>query len=246
MIRAAIFDYGDTLVCHSVPYEAILRRAIRANYRFFTKAGYESTFEEFRGVNETVFAEFAEVEAKENRDIPDTVKYNGFVAGLFPAKPRVWRERLAERANRGFHDFGARYRRAGTGAMSSLKKLKSMGLKMVVLSNHSDQGALERSLKQFKLDSYFLRVYSSSQLGVRKPDPRAFAKCLGSLRARANQTVFVGDSPRNDIAGARACGMMTILVNRGARREHPEVLPPDFTVTRLTEIPRIIGRLNAL
>ena len=247
MIRAAIFDYGDTLVCHRVPFETILPRAIRANYHFFTKAGLKLTFEEFGGLNESVFAEFAKTEAKEDRDIPDAVKYDKLVVRLFPEKSEAWRRRIADSANRRFHDFGAKYRRMGRGARASLEELKSMGLKMAVLSNHSDQQALERSLKQLKLDSYFLRIFSSSQLGVRKPDQRAFTKCLASLRVRADQTAFVGDSPRNDVAGAKASGMVTIFVDRGARpKVIDEVTPPDFTVTTLSEVPEIIRQLNAL
>lgn len=246
MIRAAIFDYGNTLVCHRVPFDAILPKAVRANYRFFKKMGMRSTFEEFRGVNETVFSNFARAEAKENRDIPDLAKYTELVRRLFPSKPKTWRQRTAARANRGFHDFAAKYRQAGKGAKSTLEELKAMGLKMAVLSNHSDQGALERSLRQFRLDSYFVRIFSSSQIGVRKPDPMAFAKCLDSLALRGNQTVFVGDSPRNDAAGAKACGMVTILVDTETNREgFDELAPPDFRVTTLSEIPGIVNQLNS-
>ncbi|MDG6909568.1 MAG: HAD family hydrolase [Nitrososphaerota archaeon] len=246
MIRAAVFDYGDTLVHHRIPFAAILPGAVRAAYLVFAEAGFESTFEEFRSVNDSVFAGFAEAEAREDRDIPDTTKYNELARRLFPAKPVAWRRMIANSANREFHDFGAKYRLVGRGARSSLEELKSMGLKMAVLSNHSDQGALERGLKQFELDSYFFRVFSSSELGVRKPDPRAFAKCIASLRVRADKTVFVGDSLKNDIAGAKACGMTAVFVDHETNQDVPSGAPtPDFSVTTLSGIPGIIRRLNS-
>lgn len=245
MIKAAIFDYGDTLVRHRIPFEDILPKAVRANYRFFSKAGLKTSFEEFSAVNRDVFAEFSEVEANQDRDIPDARKYDELVRRLFPTRPRAWRSKIAGSANKRFHDFGARYRQVAKGAKATLEELESMGLKMAVLSNHSDQQALVRSLKQFELNSYFARIYSSSQLGARKPNRRAFAKCLAALRVRADQTVFVGDSLRKDVAGAKACGMVTIFVDQGTKHENLDgIQSPDFTVTTLSKIPRIIRRLN--
>ena len=57
----------------------------------------------------------------------------------------------------------------------------------------------------------------------------------------AAEAVFVGDSPRNDIAGAAACGMTTVWVNR-AGRSYPDGLPrPDYEVRSLDELERVVG-----
>jgi putative hydrolase of the HAD superfamily len=245
LIKGAIFDYGDTLVRHSVPFEVVLPVAVRTTYSLFAQAGLETTFEEYEAIDRRIFGMFAEVEGKENRDIPDAAKYGELIRRLFPTRSKAWRSRMATMASRRFYEVGARYRRVGRGAKPSLDKLKSMGLRMVVLSNHSSQEALVQSLRHFKLHSYFLRIYSSSELGVRKPDPKAFTKCLSVLRTRAEETVVVGDSLKNDIAGAKACGMRSVLVDWESTAEIPGGLPaPDFRVATLETIPKVVRQLN--
>ena len=245
MIRTVIFDYGDTLVRHSVPFEILRPKAIYAIYSYFVSMGLESTFDRYNAINSSVFEAFAEIEARENRDIPDAVKYEDLVGRLFPSRSMAWRHRMARTAVRKFYEVGARYRKVARGAKPCLDELKSMGLKMAVLSNHSDQQALEHSLAQFRLESYFLRVFSSSELGVRKPDSRIFAKCLAALRTRADQTILVGDSLKNDAEGAAACGMKTILVE-WEKSEHLQCSDaPDFKVDTLAAIPKIVRKLNS-
>jgi FMN phosphatase YigB (HAD superfamily) len=48
-------------------------------------------------------------------------------------------------------------------------------------------------------------------VGVRKPDPRFFAAVGAALRADPGETMFVGDSVRDDVAGAAAAGMRSCL-----------------------------------
>lgn len=62
-----------------------------------------------------------------------------------------------------------------------------------------------------------------------------FAAALDLVGVAATQTVMVGDSPDDDIRGARACGMRAILVDR--TDEHPD--EPD-RVRSLSELPALL------
>ncbi len=64
------------------------------------------------------------------------------------------------------------------------------------------------------LQSYFPVRVISREVGVRKPDPRIFAIALERLGVDAADAVFVGDSPKHDIAGASAVGMKTVWLRR--------------------------------
>jgi HAD superfamily hydrolase (TIGR01662 family) len=255
LIRAAIFDYGETLVWPKDRDGITVPRAMRASYAAFAQAGLKMAFAEFAAIDMSVFKEYGQLEAKENRDIPDIIKYHELAGRLFPAKSEARRKRIARQANMAFWDVVARNYSAIEGARTSLSRLESMGLKMAVLSNHHSQQALVEHLKHLELDRYFQRIFSSARLGVRKPDPRAFEKCLSALRVGGDETVFVGDSIKNDMAGAKACGMRTILFEREPKRADPSVGKgkgrtqlkatfADFTVGRLEDVPQIIGRLN--
>ncbi|MEM2141695.1 MAG: HAD-IIA family hydrolase [Candidatus Thorarchaeota archaeon] len=50
---------------------------------------------------------------------------------------------------------------------------------------------------------------------VGKPMPEIFVECARSLGHAPQECVMVGDNPNSDVAGGRAAGMMTVLVDRG-------------------------------
>lgn len=56
------------------------------------------------------------------------------------------------------------------------------------------------------------RVLVSGELGVRKPDARIFKRALATTGGEPEETLFVGDNEREDIAGAKAMGMRTCRV----------------------------------
>jgi HAD superfamily hydrolase (TIGR01509 family) len=250
LIRAAIFDYGETLVFPGAPDQQIVPQATLAAFGVFVRAGLKTTFEDFLVIDLSIFGKWGKIESRENRDIPDIIKYHELVGRLFPAHSGTWRRRVASQANVWFWDVVARNYRLAKGAGRALDRLESMGLQMAVLSNHRSHRALVKHLKQLGLDRYFDRIFSSAQLGVRKPDPRAFEKCLSAFRVKGEETVFIGDSIKNDIVGAKACGMKAVLLEaetkgKGSRELHSTREPsPDFVVSTLSEVPMIVRRLN--
>ena len=257
MIKAAIFDYGGTLVQPKAPWVDVRPRAVSASYTTLAHSGLQMPREEFAAFNEAFFGEYSKREELENRDIPDVVKYHDLMDRLFPTRPRAWRRRVAGQANDAFwHVVVANYV-PKMGARRSLSELESMGIKMAVASNHHNHQALVEHLDRLGLGGYFRCILSSDQLGARKPDQKIFRECLSKLRVGAEDTVFVGDSVENDVAGASGCGILSILIEdeavrdagrfrAGRETESLAVMPAaDFTVRRLGEIPRIVGRLNA-
>jgi glucose-1-phosphatase len=61
----------------------------------------------------------------------------------------------------------------------------------------------------------FRKIFVSSSIGLRKPDPKAFDFVVREIGVPANRIVFFDDSPAN-VDGARACGLQTVLVNSPA------------------------------
>jgi HAD superfamily hydrolase (TIGR01549 family) len=258
LIRAVIFDYGGTLVQPRVPWESARPRAVSASYASLARAGLRMPLEQFVAFNESFFGEYSELEAKEDRDVPDIDKYYELVGRLFPARPEAWRRRVAARTNGAFWRVVVDNYVPKKGARRSLSELKSMGLKMAVVSNHHNHQALVEHLDRLGMGGYFIRVLSSDQLGIRKPDRRIFEDCLSLLGVEPAEAVFVGDSIVNDVGGAKGSGIKSILIDdesvkdavrpRGdGRRTGLESGPPqaDFEVSELDEIPRIVRRLNS-
>jgi len=95
----------------------------------------------------------------------------------------------------------------------ALDALRSRGTRLVVVSNWdcSLPDALDAAGLGARLDA----TVTSAQAGVAKPDPAIFRVALASAGVTASAAVHVGDSPAEDVEGARAAGIEPILVLRG-------------------------------
>jgi len=91
----------------------------------------------------------------------------------------------------------------------TLEALRASGLKLGLITNGSVR-MQSRKLECLSLSSAFDTIVISAAEGVSKPDPEVFARALTRLHADAVRSVFVGDHPEVDIAGARAAGMRTV------------------------------------
>ncbi len=97
----------------------------------------------------------------------------------------------------------------------------------------------EAQLARFGLTPYFpVRLFSSG-IGHRKPDTRIFNAALARLGLPPSKTLFVGDTPAEDIAGAKAIGMPTALIARPGAPvgSGPK---PDMRIGDLRELLRVL------
>ena len=76
-------------------------------------------------------------------------------------------------------------------------------------------------------------VFSSDHRCI-KPSPRLFLKALGMMALRPQYAAFVGDSWQRDMEPARALGMGTVHVTRGATEADCAIgdLPDLLSATR--------------
>jgi HAD superfamily hydrolase (TIGR01549 family) len=138
-----------------------------------------------------------------------------------------------------------------------LETLQARGWLMGLVSNmHLRADLMQADLAALGLDRFLSATVFSSKLGWRKPDARIFTAALQRLGVGAGEAVFVGDRLRDDIAGARAVGMRTVLTREfrdeiegpdreDARRFWPAAqdvgaLRPDRSIRSLTELPDVL------
>ncbi len=103
--------------------------------------------------------------------------------------------------------------------------------KLGVIANQ-DLGTQER-LCSHGWGSFFSVCVSSTEEGVRKPDPEIFRLALRRAGCLPEEAAMVGDRINNDIRPAKALGMSTIRIVQGASRlQVPRVADDiaDFTV----------------
>ncbi len=70
-----------------------------------------------------------------------------------------------------------------------------------------------------------------------KPDPEPFRRCLAKLKIPAGQAVYVGDDYRIDICGAGDCGLHPVWLKHSAvQRNWPEVQTSVPVITDLKQL----------
>jgi putative hydrolase of the HAD superfamily len=125
--------------------------------------------------------------------------------------------------------------RAFPDAAPALRALRSLGLRLVVVSNWDV--SLHERLEQTGLAPLVDGAVASAELGHAKPDAAIFAHALGLAGVPAEAALHAGDSPAEDIAGALGAGLRAVLLARdGAARPVPPGVP---TITSLAELPAL-------
>ena len=121
-------------------------------------------------------------------------------------------------------------------AAPALRALRAAGLQLVVVSNWD--ASLPERLAETGLAPLLDGVVASAPFGAAKPDPAIFRRGLELAGADPARTWHVGDSVREDVAGARATGIAPVLLRRGGGPA-----PEDVTAIRsLAELSELLRR----
>ena len=102
--------------------------------------------------------------------------------------------------------------RAFGDAAPTLAELRALAVRLVCVSNwdYSLPDVLARVGLADELDG----VVTSAAVGARKPDPRLFEAALEVAGCAADEALHVGDTPTEDVEGAKAAGIRALLIDR--------------------------------
>lgn len=116
-----------------------------------------------------------------------------------------------------FDDSATLWRRAIPGVREALHTLLAAGVRLGVVSNA--EGTCEARLAELAVcqvgpgaGAPVEVVIDSHHVGVEKPDPAIFGFALRAMDLDPARCLYVGDSLRFDVAGARAAGLRPVLV----------------------------------
>lgn len=129
--------------------------------------------------------------------------------------------------------MGAIRFRAYPDSAPALAELRRRGLRLVCVSNWDC--SLPEVLEGCGLVAALDAVVTSADAGARKPDPAIFAGALAAAGCDAAAALHVGDTPEEDVAGARAAGMHALFLDREGGGD----------IASLAEIPRRLESIGA-
>ena len=114
-----------------------------------------------------------------------------------------------------FHDNCTYHVTPYDGVMEMLADLKSMGMRLAVLSNKPHGQAVDVVRQRFG-DGVFDFVQGQSEELPRKPDPAGVLYLLDKMGIKKEECVYVGDS-EVDVATAKAAGVTGLAATWGFR-----------------------------
>lgn len=128
-------------------------------------------------------------------------------------------------------------------AIPVLEEIKKMGIKTGLITNGSPE------LQNFKIMSLgmedcFDEVIISGETAYEKPDARIFQLMARSLGIKAEEMLYIGDHPLNDVDGSRKAGCIPVWVKTTGTWVFPEIEKPEFQVETVKEIPDLIKKIN--
>ncbi|RYD21874.1 MAG: hypothetical protein EOP88_09870 [Verrucomicrobiaceae bacterium] len=118
-----------------------------------------------------------------------------------------------------------------------IRELHTRNHVLVLLSNADSME--KRAWQHSPFAPFFAKAFFSCDTGHVKPEPAAYQLALGGLHP--HQAVFIGDGGSDELKGAKACGIPTIMTT-----EIIGLLWPDLAGKRKADADHIISRLEEL
>jgi putative hydrolase of the HAD superfamily len=101
------------------------------------------------------------------------------------------------------------------GSTEGLRQLAATGIKLGIISN--SDGTVEEQLRRGEICQVgeglgvpVLAIIDSGVVGVSKPQAQIFRHALDPIGVRPERAVYVGDTLRYDVRGARAAGLVPV------------------------------------
>jgi putative hydrolase of the HAD superfamily len=241
-LRAALLDFGHTLVHYEVP-DALLLESYREAHALVAGVHPDRPPPDdlvLRVARQVVAAVRASYDREELDELDhealfaDALAEHGYHLGADRVRDLIHLE----------HTAFVRHLLVPEPTLAALAALQARGLRIGLVSNVSVPGALmRRALDVLGVAPYVEAAVFSSEIGVRKPHSRIYEHVLAALSVSPAETVFVGDRVREDVVGPRALGMRTVLTHE-YRQEPPDGAPPDGFIRRFADLPALLDQME--
>jgi len=224
MKRVVLFDFGETLVrYYRLPeFPAILTDCIEQAAAAVRRLGVPVP-------SDAVIAARTQVENFEAAD-SRVRPLESRLAAIFGISPGTLSAAQQATVCRAFLEpifaLAMRY----PDSLPTLESLRSRGFRIGVISNTpwgSPAEPWREEVARHGIASLCDRVAFCRDVGWRKPAPAVFQHMLEMLDCAPNDCLFVGDSLKNDITGARRMGIDAVLIDRDGHArgsDHPAIV----------------------
>lgn len=127
-------------------------------------------------------------------------------------------------------------------AESTVRKLNQDGYKLGLVSDSDGTSGMKRKrIRRVPFHNLFEAIVVSGEDTPRvKPGHESFSLIAKKLRVQPKSCIYVGDNPRTDIEGAKAVGMISVIVHRRINRGGD----PDYRIPNLRALPGLVKSIQ--
>ncbi len=232
-VKAVIFDYIGTIVnCTGYNMDASKRKLFTS----LVDEGFKLDSNAFLAAYSRAHEKYRLVRYGELREVTNAVwvaeALNELGYQVYPEDAHI-----KAALNVFFKDFIDSLR-LRAGAVKLFEQAAANG-KVGLLSNFTYAPVVYFSLNHLGVSKYFNTVVVSEENGYRKPSINIFKEVLERLQVKASEAVYIGDSPLEDIKGAKDAGLRVVFV-RSQFYSLKDLtacnLTPDFAAKNLKEV----------
>lgn len=231
MIDTVLFDMGGTLEDIYVD-DASKEASAREVLRILREKGIDIQMDVPTAVQKLAdgWDRYAAYRGPTNRELkPEEIWGNyvlpGFGLDFDTVKP--FAEELAH-----MWEITYYHRSLRPGVVEMLEGLKSLGMKLGVISNTASLYQVFWILKEYGIRDYFQDVTLSSVTGYRKPDPNIFLVSLNQVQSDPSTCAYVGDTFSRDVIGPQRVGFgMTFHIHSFLTKSRDKDVSKDVKAT---------------
>jgi len=204
--KAVIFDYIGTLVnCRNYSMDASKLNL----YNALMAEGFDINENKFMATYGLAHENYRKVRYEQLKEVTNTIWVAEALCNL-GFEVTADDPRIKASLNVFFQDFIDTLE-LREGAKKLIKQAQQRG-KVALISNFTYAPVIYKSLRALGISEFFSLVVVSDDVGWRKPSSHIFQTALNKLQIRASEAVYIGDSPNEDIKGAKTAGLKTVFV----------------------------------
>ncbi|ALP38955.1 HAD family hydrolase [Paenibacillus sp. IHB B 3084] len=233
--KAVFFDVDDTMYDHLHPTRDALRTVLGLSERF----PYEEAYHRIRYYSDVLSAKGGLLEGKAGPDELEDMREGRFVLALQEFGVNITREQAVD-IQKEYLDRQYRIE-PFEGATSLMDELSSAGYLVGLITNGLEDHQMSK-IRAMALENHIAaeHIFVSGTVGYAKPDPRIFEVVNERTGTLAEHCCYIGDSWRNDVAGAVGANWRVIWFNHRKAAPESEVAGAYETVASYSELKKLL------
>ncbi len=231
--KAILLDYIGTLV---EPRNYSLQDSKTKLHEALCEAGLVTNPEQFMEAYAKAHEKYRVIRYQQLREVTNAVWVSETLSAV-GCKVTVDDARLKAGLNVFFQNFidSLKLRPHAKQLIKNMSERYKIGL----VSNFTYAPAIYASLRKLSINNFFSAIVVSEAIGWRKPHKIIFNSALKMLHVNPEDAVFVGDSPLEDVDGAKAAGLRSVFVGscfNSLREVEKCSFKPDLVCQELREV----------